>query len=132
MTASSATDDLRGIQDHVDLGAQEVGASDPRSRSRRGDTWASLDGSHREVIRRAIRRPARRAVHISAALEYRWDALQTARTATTEEDMLQELLGLDRTRKPRTEKPWLRVDVTLRASTVWSKEIELPTQACGE
>jgi len=64
--------------------------------------------------------------HISAALEYRWDALQTARTATTEEDMVQELPGLDRSRKPRTEKPWLRVDVTLRASTMWGKEIPLP------
>lgn len=40
--------------------------------------------------------------------------------------MLHELLGLDRTRKPRTEKPWLRVDVTLRASTDWGKEIALP------
>lgn len=64
--------------------------------------------------------------HVSAALAYRWNAIHTARTATTEEDMLHELLGLDRNRKPRTEKPWLRVDVTLRASTMWDKEIALP------
>ncbi len=67
--------------------------------------------------------------HVSAALEYRWDALQSARTATTEEDMLHQVLGLDRNRKPRTERPWLRVDVTLRASTVWGREIALPSQA---
>jgi hypothetical protein len=66
---------------------------------------------------------------VSAALEYRWDALQSARTATTEEDMLHGLLGLDRSRRPRTERPWLRVDVTLRASTAWGREIALPSQA---
>jgi hypothetical protein len=64
--------------------------------------------------------------HVSAALEYRWDALQTARAATTEEDLLHALLSLERSRKPRTEKPWLRVDVTLKASTMWGKEIALP------
>lgn len=64
--------------------------------------------------------------HVTAALEFRWDALQTARTRTTEEDMLHELLGLDRTRRPRTERPWLRVDATLRASVVWGAEPPLP------
>ena len=65
--------------------------------------------------------------HVTAALEFRWGALQTARTNTTEEDLLQELLGLDRTRRPRTELPWLRIDVTLRASTMWGHEILLPS-----
>jgi hypothetical protein len=64
--------------------------------------------------------------HVTAALKFRWDALQTARTNTTEEDLLRELLGLERTRRPRTERPWLRVDVTLRASTAWGQEIRLP------
>ncbi len=63
--------------------------------------------------------------HVTAALEYRWDALQTARTATTEEGMLDELLGRE-TRRARTAHPWLRVDVTLRASTLWGKELALP------
>ena len=67
--------------------------------------------------------------HVTTALEFRWDALQTARTNTTEEDLLQELLGLDRTRRPRTELPWLRADVTLRASTMWGHEIALPAAA---
>jgi hypothetical protein len=70
--------------------------------------------------------------HITAALEFRWDALQTARTNTTEDDVLHELLGLERTRKPRTELPWLRVDVTLRASTMWGHEIPLPASAAWQ
>lgn len=64
--------------------------------------------------------------HVSAALEFRWDALQTARTRTTEEDMVRQLLGVDREQYPRTAVPWLRVDVTLRASTAWGQEIPLP------
>ncbi len=63
--------------------------------------------------------------HVTAALAYRWDALQTARTATTE-DLLGELLGREGSRKPRTAHPWLRVDVTLRASTQSGKELALP------
>lgn len=70
--------------------------------------------------------------HVTAALEFRWDALQTARTNTTEEDMLNELLGLERTRRPRTELPWLRADVMLRASIVWGKEIPLPTASAWQ
>jgi hypothetical protein len=67
--------------------------------------------------------------HVTTALELRWSALQTARTNTTEEDLLQELLSLDRTGRPRTELPWLRVDVTLRASITWGHEIALPAAA---
>ncbi|MDX2091535.1 MAG: hypothetical protein SFX73_26985 [Kofleriaceae bacterium] len=64
---------------------------------------------------------------VSAELGYRWDALQTARTNTTEEDLVRELFGTDRSQYPRTELPCLRVDVTLRASTMWGKEIPLPS-----
>jgi hypothetical protein len=65
--------------------------------------------------------------HVTAELSFRWSALQTARTRSTEEDMLHEVLGLDRSRKPRTEVPSLRVDVVLHASTMWGKEIALPS-----
>lgn len=65
--------------------------------------------------------------HVSAALGFRWDALQTARTLSTEEDTVRQLLGGDREQYPRTEAPWLRVDVTLRASTEWGKELTLPS-----
>lgn len=70
--------------------------------------------------------------HATAALKYTWDALQTARARTTEDDVLHVLHGLDRTRKPRTELPWLRVDVTLRASTLWGKEIPLPSPSAWQ
>lgn len=64
--------------------------------------------------------------HVTAQLSFRWDALLTARARTTEDDVLHEVLGLDRARKPRTKPPWLRVDVALRASTMWGREIALP------
>lgn len=63
--------------------------------------------------------------HVSAALEFRWDALLSARTRSSEQDMLEWLLGPDR-RNARTERPWLRIDITLRASTIWGKEIPVP------
>jgi len=66
--------------------------------------------------------------HVTAALKFRWDALHVARTVTNEGDMLEWLLGPDK-RETKTKRPWLRVDVTLRASTQWGKEIPLPPQA---
>jgi hypothetical protein len=65
--------------------------------------------------------------HASAALGFHWDALQTARTPSTEEDAVRQLFGVDRGQYPRTEVPWLRVDVTLHANTEWGKEIPLPS-----
>lgn len=65
--------------------------------------------------------------NVSAELGFRWDALQTAQTNTSEDDLIRELFGTDRSQYPRTELPWLRVDVTLRASTLWGKEIPLPS-----
>ena len=54
--------------------------------------------------------------HASAVLSWRWGPVLTARSATTEEDMLAEVLGEERGRKAKTERSPLRVDVTLRAS----------------
>lgn len=65
--------------------------------------------------------------YVTAALEFRWAALQTARTCTTEEGLVHELFGDERSQYPRTEAPGLRVDVTLRASTMWGKELPLPS-----
>ena len=70
--------------------------------------------------------------HVTAALEFTWDALHTARARTTEDDVLHVLHGLDRNRKPRTEVPWLRVDVSFRASTLWGKEIPLPSPSAWQ
>lgn len=62
--------------------------------------------------------------HVSAKVSWRWDALASARTSTTEEDMLTELFG-DRTAK-RTARPWLRVDVSLHASLMDQTRIPVP------
>ena len=53
--------------------------------------------------------------HVSSHLSWTWDAPQAARTATTEEDALRQFLG-DEGRHQGTERPWLRVDVTLSAT----------------
>jgi hypothetical protein len=66
--------------------------------------------------------------HVGASLSWRWDALLTARSATTEEDMLTEVLGRERVRghKVKTERSPLRVDVSLRASLSYGKAIPMP------
>jgi hypothetical protein len=64
-----------------------------------------------EPVRRASRRP----FHVSGVVSWRWDALQTARTTTTEEDLLTEFLGRAAAEGGATERPWLRVDLEFRA-----------------
>jgi hypothetical protein len=56
-----------------------------------------------------------RPFYVTTGLSWVWDALQSARMATTEEDLLIELLGQDGCDLV-TERPWLRVDVTLNAT----------------
>jgi hypothetical protein len=65
---------------------------------------------------------------ITAKLSWTWDALQSARTATVEEDVLMELLGMEQ-RYMDTEQPWLRVDVTLSASLPLDSPLPLPEAA---
>ena len=75
-----------------------------------------------EPIDREIGRP----FHIAATLSFRWSALQTARTVTCEGDLLAELLGRDDAEPTETERPWLRVDIKLRAGLEWGKGIAMP------
>jgi hypothetical protein len=67
--------------------------------------------------------------HVAATLSWTWHALMTARTATTEEDMLTEVLGRERVwgRKVKTERSPLRVDVKLSASLPYGKPSPMPT-----
>ena len=61
---------------------------------------------------------------ISAKVEWRWDALQSARTTTTEEDLVAMVLGdADRV---KTDPPWLRVDVSLDARAHLDARLQLP------
>jgi hypothetical protein len=63
--------------------------------------------------------------HVSARLRWTWDALQAARAATTEEDLMAELLGEDERHKDN-EQPWLRLAVTLSATLPWGSPLPLP------
>lgn len=66
---------------------------------------------------------------VTARLRWRWDALQTARTSTSEEDLLADLLGREGAARPRTQRPWLRVDLSLHASLPWGQPMPMPSRA---
>jgi hypothetical protein len=85
----------------------------------------SLD---RRVVSVVEVHPQREPFTITAQLSCRWDALNTARTATTEEDMLAELLGRDHSTRSRTARPWLRVDIALRASLPLRQPLPMPSR----
>jgi hypothetical protein len=63
---------------------------------------------------------------VSASLSWTWGPVQAARTYTTEEDLLRQLLGDEEQDQANTERPWLRVDIALKASLMYGKGIPLP------
>lgn len=67
--------------------------------------------------------------HVSCKLSWRWDALQSTRTSTTEEDLLTQLHGRDEAADVDTEHPWLRVDIKLHASLQWGEAQKMPSKA---
>ena len=74
----------------------------------------SLKRSHRALARRQRESNELPPFSVSVELTWEWDALLTARFATTEEDVLTELFG--RKQRPKyTQAPWLRLDVRLLA-----------------
>lgn len=77
-----------------------------------------------EPLDRDIGRP----FHVSGKVWFRWTALQQARTRTCEEDAVRELLG-DAAADEDTERPWLRIDVSIRAGVEWGKGIPMPSAA---
>ena len=66
--------------------------------------------------------------HITAKFSWQWTASLTARTATTEEDNLMSLLGTELPPNLATDRPWLRVDITLHASAPYEKPLPFPTK----
>jgi len=64
--------------------------------------------------------------HVTATIEFNWEALHTARTCTTEGEMLTEIFGREGALERDTEQPWLRVDVKLRASLPFGQEMPMP------
>lgn len=66
--------------------------------------------------------------HVTGAVKFAWDALLTARFSTTEEDFLTEVMGRDEADTlDDTERPWIRVDITLRASLPYGEALALPS-----
>jgi hypothetical protein len=66
---------------------------------------------------------------VTASLSWRWIALQTARTNTTEEDVVTEMIGRDGGVGILTEKPWIRVDIALKATLPYGKPMAMPGPA---
>ncbi len=73
-----------------------------------------------------LRRDDAEPFFVSAELAWDWSALQAARTTTTEEDALEEFL--ERRSTIRTGKPWLRVDLVLRATLPIDQPLPMPSQ----
>ncbi len=61
---------------------------------------------------------------ISVRLDWQWDALQAARTRTTEEDVITAILG--DADAVETEPPWLRVDIRLAGRAHMDAKLQLP------
>lgn len=65
-----------------------------------------------------------RPFYVTAELSWRWTALHSARSATSEEDAVTELMGATTARK--TAKPWMRVDIKLSATLPYGEPIAMP------
>lgn len=66
--------------------------------------------------------------HLTATLSWSWHALQTARAATKDEDVLSEMLGRDGAEDLETEKPYVRVDIKLAARAPYGKPLPMPAE----
>jgi len=64
---------------------------------------------------------------VSGMLSWKWDALQSARTATSEEAVLIELHGNRESAEIETEHPWLRVDIKLMAKLPMDSPQPIPS-----
>jgi hypothetical protein len=63
----------------------------------------------------------------SLEISWDWDPLQSARSRTTEEDVLTGLLGREGAQDRHTERPWLRVDLKLHGKLALDKPLLLPS-----
>jgi hypothetical protein len=64
---------------------------------------------------------------VTAGFSWRWDALLTARMFFREEDVLTQMVGRTRASKASTERPAVRLDVSLRASLPYGKPVPMPS-----
>src|SRR6266545_5029550 len=75
-----------------------------------------------EPIDRDIGRP----FHVAGQISWRWDSVHAARSRSTEEDLLSELLGREDAHEVETEPSFLRVDIELHATTEYGKALPMP------
>lgn len=75
-----------------------------------------------------LARDANGSFHVSGEITWRWNTLHTARTATTEEDLLAELLGHSEADVIETNQPRLRVDIKIRAGLDYGKSLPMPAE----
>jgi len=85
---------------------------------------AAQDRLYQMIIPHQLSGPSPHMFYVTAELFWRWDALLSARFATTEEDLLTEILG--RKHPVRTEPHYLRVDIVLHASLPGDRFYPLP------
>jgi hypothetical protein len=78
-----------------------------------------------EPVDREVGRP----FHVSGEISWRWDSLHVARSATTEDDLLTELLGREEAEAIDTAPSYLRIDVELRAHAEEGTSLPLPAPA---
>ena len=76
-----------------------------------------------------VDREVGRPFHVSGKISWRWSSLHAARSATTEEDLLVELLGRDEAEEIETAPSYLRIDVELRAATEYGTSLPMPAPA---
>jgi hypothetical protein len=67
--------------------------------------------------------------HVTAELLWDWHATNTVRGSRTDSDLLSEMLGRDQVEDLAPEKPYLRVDIKLRASAPFDKPLPMPAKA---
>lgn len=62
---------------------------------------------------------------VSAVIGFEWSPVDAARAYTSEEDLVTELVGRRR-RSPRTERRWMRVDLSLHANLPFGSTTSIP------
>lgn len=86
----------------------------------------SMERSYLAYVEPAGRQDAE-PFFVAGTLGWCWDSFLAARTRTTEEDLLRELLGTNVGDAVGTEAPVLRVDIGLKASLMHGQGIPMPS-----
>jgi len=106
----------------------EAGLLDPVTRPRETIDIDNMDRRYSIRLGLGAQQPAE-PFTVTCKLNWRWDALKSARAASTEQDLLTELHDRDEAADMDTERPWLRAEVKLFASLPWGASSTLPNKA---